>query len=68
MKKLKKLSLNKETVTSLSEQEMSKLDGGLWNSRVCGTYFNTGGCNGNGSANSCAVNATGYYNTALVCF
>ncbi|NYI50022.1 class I lanthipeptide [Macellibacteroides fermentans] len=68
MKKLKKLSLNKETITNLNDNEMKQLEGGLWDSRVCGTYFNGGGCYGTGSKNSCAVNATGYYNTALICF
>ena len=35
MKKLKKLSLNKETITNLNDNEMKQLEGGLWDSRVC---------------------------------
>lgn len=53
MKKLKKLQLSKETVANLSGNEMHNLKGAgtkdlvetnLWTSRVCLTYFETGGC------------------------
>lgn len=47
MKKLKKLSLNKEVVTKLQNDEMQRLNGGLGKSHwFCMTYFKTGGCYG----------------------
>lgn len=47
MKKLKKLSLNKEVVTKLQNDEMQRLNGGLGKSHwLCMTYFKTGGCYG----------------------
>jgi len=48
MKKLKKLSLNKEKITSLEKEEMNSLNGGAFDSHVCGTYFKTGACYGAG--------------------
>jgi natural product precursor len=51
MKKLKKLSLTKEVITKLQNDEMKSLNGGIGNSQwLCGTYFNTGNCK---TSNSC---------------
>ena len=57
---MKKLSLNKEIISSVTKEEMNKIAGGieapqeecdLWGSRVtCTTNFNTGGC---GKSQSC---------------
>ena len=45
MKKLKKLSLKKEVVANLNDNEMKSLEGGIAGSRVlCTTNFNTGNC------------------------
>lgn len=63
MKKLKKLSLTKEVVTKLQNDEMKSLNGGLNDSKVlCGTYFNTGNCQ---TSNSCG----GYGDVSVIyCF
>lgn len=44
MKKLKKLKLSKEVITKLQNEEMADIKGGAFDSRVCTTYWNTGGC------------------------
>jgi len=63
---MKRLSLNKEIISNITKDEMNKMVGGsydaeLFHSRVCGTYFNGGGCGGDGNSKSCA-------DTVLLCF
>ncbi len=48
MSKLKKLKLNKTVVAKLQDSEMKKMQGGAFDSRVCGTYWKTGACYGAG--------------------
>ena len=66
MKKLKKLSLTKEVVTKLQNEEMKNLNGGLTDSKfVCGTYFNTGNCK---TSNSCGNIPQTYATIIIACF
>lgn len=59
--------MKKEVLSSLDYDAMKKIQGGgycdviidtptnpdMWGSRVCGTYWKTGGCSGAGNSKSC---------------
>lgn len=57
MKKKKiigKLNLNKETISKLNNEEMSKVDGGL-KTFFCLTTLNTRGCDATVGGNTCSI-------------
>jgi hypothetical protein len=64
---MEKFSLNKKVLSSLDYNGMKNIQGGsnddtedhacdecdAWGSRICGTYFSTGGCSGTKNSKSC---------------